>query len=185
MLGIKQQWVGTYAETPIWATKYPNTQKIGFLEPDMKKLKAEVEAFLTTSPTEEELNAWFDLKITINKVLVSQLQAVEDFCERRRIAKLDDSISSRDIRKDFFQEKAALMDRPMELKMLEKCESYQRATRISRPPVNLERSWLALQPKLEREREEIEERWAKIKRDEEEFRMKYYSSYAPFDMGTV
>lgn len=162
---MEQQWVGDYAETPTWATKYPNGQKIGFLEPAMDHLRSELHAYLAQKPTEDQIKAWFDPKIAANEVLVTQLQAVEDFCERRRVAKLEGTKRSKDVRKQFYHEKAALMDPPLDMEVLLQCESYKRAANIHRPAVDLERSWMALLPKLEIERVEIEARQAKARAD--------------------
>ncbi len=135
----------------------------------MDKLKTELEVYLAQNPTLEEIEAWFDPKIAANIRLVAQLQAVEDFCERRRIAKLDDNIKSKDARKQFYQERAARLDPPIALNVLLECESYKRAASIYRPAVNLERSWLTLLPKLEKERVELEARQAEeTKREDEE-----------------
>lgn len=138
----------------------------------MDKLKAELESFLTQDPTEDEIEAWFDSRIAANKLLVAQLQAVEDFCEKRRVARLDDTLKSKDIRKRFYQDRAAQVDPPIALGVLWECESYRRAANIHRPAVDLERSWLTLLPKLEKERVEIEARRAEERRREEEKRKK-------------
>lgn len=156
-----QQWVGDYVETPTWATKYPNGQKIGFLEPAMDEVKSKLITYLAQEPTEDQIEAWFEPKIAANEVLVRQLQDVEDFCERRRVAKLEGTKKSKDVRKQFYQEKAASMDPPLDIGVLLQCESYKRAANIHRPAVDLERSWLTLLPKLELERVEIEARQAK------------------------
>lgn len=134
----------------------------------MDELKVEVETYLTKDPTEDDVEAWFDAKIAANKILVAQLQAVEDFCEKRRIAKLDVAIKSKDARKLFYHEKAAQADPPIALTVLADCESYKRAVNIHRPAVNLERSWLALLPKLEKDRVEVEARQEEERRKEEE-----------------
>lgn len=136
----------------------------------MDELQAELEVYLTQNPTAREIEAWFDPKIAANILLVPQLQAVEDFCERRRIAKLDDTKKSKDVRQQFYQERAARIDPPIALDVLLDCESYRRAANIHRPAVNLERSWLTLLPKLEKERVEVEARQAEERNREEEER---------------
>jgi len=95
---------------------------------------------------------------------------VEDFCERRRIAKLDETIKFKDVRRQFYRDKAAQMDPPIALSVLLSCESYKRAANIHRPAVNLERSWLTLLPKLEKERVEFEARQEAERKSEEEER---------------
>lgn len=114
-------------------------------------MEDELQTYLATDPTPEEIDAWFDTKRNINDVLVSQLQAVEDFCEKRRVAKLDVTQQSKRTRREFYQEKAASLNPPIELKVLHNCASYQKAIAISRPPVDLERSWRTLLPKLKAE----------------------------------
>lgn len=131
----------------------------------MDELKSELITYLGQEPTEDQIEAWFEPKIAANEVLVRQLQDVEDFCERRRVAKLEGTKKSKDVRKQFYQEKAASMDPPLDIGVLLQCESYKRAANIHRPAVDLERSWLTLLPKLESERVEIEARQAKQRAD--------------------
>ena len=142
------QWVGDHDEKPTWAKTYPSGQKTGFLQSAVSDLKVALETYLTTKPTSEDIDAWFDVRISLNDVLVSQLQAVEDFCEKRRLGRLSLTVEGKNAREEFYQKKAESLDPQIELEVLKECDSYRRAIAISRAPANLDRSWRTLLPKI-------------------------------------
>lgn len=173
------QWVGEYAETPEWANTYVSSQKIGFLKAAVNELKCDLEIYLSTKSTAEDIDTFFQPKSDVNKVLVSQLQDVEDFCEKRRVAKLNQTVGSKVARKDFYEMKAGSLDPPINIDILKGCESYQRAIAISRPPVDLARSWRTLLPKIKAEAARItaEPEMKKKAQDLIDFRYRLYCDY--------
>lgn len=159
------QWVGDYTDLPSWARFYPNPQKRGYLLSSVYELATEVDTYLTTHPTESEIDAWFDVKKSANQILTTSLQAVENFVETRRVKKMDAAHTAKQARIKFYREKALQMTPPMDHQILTRCESYNRAISISRIPIDLVRSWGTLRPKLEKDRKAAE---AKIAEEAEE-----------------
>ena len=144
------QWVGDYDQTPEWANTYVSSQKIGVLKSVLDQVSSHI---LNSSPEllDDELDEWFEEKFTVNAVHVNQLQAVEDFCEKRRVAKLGHTADSKISRKAFYEAQAKSLDPPIDLEVLKDCASYKRAVSISRAPVDLARSWRTLLPKIKLE----------------------------------
>lgn len=156
------QWAGDYDSPPSWAKAYPNAQKAAFLRSEVLGFMADHHESLSRTP--ECHDQWLESRYGANDILVGQLQAIENFCELNRLAKLDVAEASRHARKDYYQRQALSMEPLLSSDALELCESYQRAIRISRTPGDLERSWKALLPKLKKDRVKAEADVIKNKR---------------------
>ena len=134
------------------------------MESNASKVINEFQTYLTESSTKQEIDAWLDARRNVNIVLVSQLQAIEDFCETRRVQRHIQTAETKKDRVKFYTEKTKLLDPPIGTEILKECESYRRAIAISRPPINSERSWNLLRPKILKEAPSV---YARIEKQKE------------------
>ena len=132
----------------------------------MKLVHVELANFLDTNPSTNEIKTWFAAKITMNAVHVKQLQAVENFCEERRLEMQAARKDEREARKTFYQQQAASLNPPIDLYTLQECKSYQRAIAQSKPSADALRSWNTLFPKIREELHEVREKLRKREREE-------------------
>ena len=160
------QWVGRSDGKPEWAS-ISHGQRTGYLESAVIGLVIELREYLDGNPTKQQIDAWFDARSNVNAVAVSQLQAIEDFVELRRVERQHQTAEAKKDRKKFYVEKAKSLDPPIEYSILEECQSFRRAIAITRPPISLERSWNTLLPKVLEDAKPIQTLIAKQKENDD------------------
>ena len=157
------QWVGNHDHAPNWAA-LSSSQSVAYSKFDVRDMNVRIAEFMSTSPTETEIETWFSQQEAANVVYVNQLQKVERWVEEDRKFREKERAEIRDKRADFFKERALQMDPPLDADVLVICPSYDRSIRISKVPS--EKSWQKLLPKICDEREEAETTVKRRKRRE-------------------
>ena len=97
-----------------------------------------------TCPSQDAIDAWFEMKRATNQSIVPKLQAVENWCESQKRLHKKAAMDVRKSRESFFKEQAELAGWDKEC--LQHYDSYHAAIAIPRPAT--ERSWKILQPKI-------------------------------------
>ncbi|KAK4690670.1 hypothetical protein P7C71_g6172, partial [Lecanoromycetidae sp. Uapishka_2] len=152
-------WVGDFDadNVPSWAVKeYSKRHTIVYSSKALTTFIKDLEEFFTADPTTQELAEWLELKAAASTEYVKTLQAVEDWYENDRANKTAKALAIRTSRKAFFLERAASMDPPMVLKVLQGCKPYREAVSSKARSLPTERVWVTLSKKLETERHEPE-----------------------------
>ena len=165
------QWLGDYDPTPAWGQVYRSGQYVGFPASAYASFSSELADLVgneydvkecrfssnkpmpgKTCPSQEEVDAWFDMKRVINDNLVSELQAVENWYEtyKRNTQKL-----CKDLREDrdtFYKDRAEQAG--FDKAAIQHYDCYKAAIAISKPATV--QSWNILLPKLKAEREKAQ-----------------------------
>ena len=124
---------------------------------------------METSPSTEDVDAWFAEQKQKNEVYMAQLQKIEAWVMEDVKRRVDERAEIRLQRADFFKQKADQLDPVFPREVLELCPSYEKSAAISKLPS--EKSWQILLEKVLLERETAEVEHAKRKRE------KYHQLY--------
>ncbi|KAL9126926.1 MAG: hypothetical protein Q9217_004102 [Psora testacea] len=165
------QWVGHHEQAPAWAALF-SSQSVAYSKFDIQDMNHRIQQFMSSSPTEEVADAWFEKQEATNFAYVKQLQKVEQWVEQDRKWRDRDRADMREKRADFFRKCASQMNTPLDADVLSLCPSYDRSIRISKIPSN--KSWQKLLPKVEDERAEAEIVLWQKKRKESHSRYRTY-----------
>ena len=145
------QWVGTYEEPPVWAKTYPNGQHRRYSRARMSKMiETVMNSSLTSTSTEEEVEAFFEPYIAENNAYMEKLQHIESWWMTHKMFVKSNTATLKGDRETNFKERALAMDPPLQPEALELCPSYERAKKIASPFT--EKVWSILKAKLINER---------------------------------
>ena len=151
------QWAGHYEEPPPWAGAYGAQSRV-YSKFDLQEFDCRLKR---VSPIPDD-STWLEEQEASNAAYLIQLQKIETWVELDRKQREKERADMRDKRADFFEERAALLEPPLEFEALKRCPSYDRSIRISKLPT--EKSWQMLQVKLTCERGRAEAENTKSKR---------------------
>ncbi|KAI9865899.1 MAG: hypothetical protein M1813_001866 [Trichoglossum hirsutum] len=156
--GIIDSW-GNYESAGFyerkWARRGHGKQRL-YLNSLVPETLVELEKFLESHPSEEELDAWYEKKKDQTEEAMKAIQKIEDWITNYSRERIQDTRQFKLRRAEYYQQRALELDPPVAPELLERMACYKRATSISKPPT--ERSWRALLPKIRQEQAQADAR---------------------------
>ncbi|KAH0547876.1 hypothetical protein GP486_008383, partial [Trichoglossum hirsutum] len=152
--GIIDSW-GNYESAGFyerkWVRRGHGKQRL-YLNSLIPETLVELEKFMETKPSEEELITWFEKKKDRTEEEMKAIQKIEDWMENYSRERIQDTRQFKLKRAEYYRERALELDPPVDPELLERMACYKRAVCIAKPPT--ERSWRALLPKIRQELEQ-------------------------------
>ncbi|KAI9767574.1 MAG: hypothetical protein M1840_005611 [Geoglossum simile] len=149
--GIIDSW-GNYESAGFyerkWARRGHGRQRL-YLNSLIPKTLVELEKFIESQHSEEELEKWYESKKDQTEEAMKAIQKIEDWVANHSRERIQDTRRFKVKRAEYYRRCAGELDPPVASELLERMSCYKRAISIPRPPT--ERSWKALLPKIHQE----------------------------------
>ncbi|KAI9772401.1 MAG: hypothetical protein M1839_002480 [Geoglossum umbratile] len=149
--GIIDSW-GNYESAGFyerkWARRGHGRQRL-YLNGLVPETLVELEKFIESKPSEEELGKWYENKKDQTEEAMKAIQKIEDWVANFSRERIQDTRQFKAKRAEYYQQCAGELDPPVTPELLTQIACYKRAISIPRPPT--ERSWRTLLPKIRQE----------------------------------